>query len=129
MNDHGISETWTYTRDAKPTVMGIVWLVCRRPYWKGQMETREKEIAKAAERYSDSSDGQGCFEAGAEWADANPAKPPMYITEGGLVVKAPMTYEEWRDMTATLLKFWDLSPESKEAVLLMIDGLKYRKSE
>ncbi len=38
-----------------------------------------------------------------------------------------MKYEEWRYMTRTVLNFYSLTESEKEQILLMIDGLKYRK--
>jgi len=37
-------------------------------------------------------------------------------------------WEEYKHTTRVLLAFWDLSPANKETILLLIDGLKYRKT-
>lgn len=37
-----------------------------------------------------------------------------------------MSYEEWQKMTRLMLDFYALSPENKERIMLMIDGLRFR---
>lgn len=40
-----------------------------------------------------------------------------------------MTWKEWSDMARILLNFHALWPEDQQTILLMLDGLKYRKGK
>ena len=40
--------------------------------------------------------------------------------------KTTIAFNEWQDLTKTMMTFSSLEPSQKETILLMVDGMRYR---